>query len=174
MLGTGSEAIGMWRWADGNHRTTAFPEGQDCQNFQSLTSPLGWGLPVLSGPLPHHLLPLPPGNLHWVGLLRLYFKKKKIYLFILFIWVHCRCPQTHQKRASYPITDGCKPPCGCWELNSGPLEEQSVLLTAEPSDFTVHSLAIPCPPEPNPESILYRLQTGDLQGGMKSILQHFK
>jgi hypothetical protein len=32
-----------------------------------------------------------------------------------------------------PITDGCEPPCGCWELNSGPLEEQSVLLTAEPS-----------------------------------------
>jgi hypothetical protein len=24
-------------------------------------------------------------------------------------------------------------PCGCWKLNSGPLEEQSVLLTAEPS-----------------------------------------
>jgi hypothetical protein len=32
-----------------------------------------------------------------------------------------------------PITDGCEPPYGCWELNSGPLEEQSVLLTAEPS-----------------------------------------
>jgi hypothetical protein len=31
------------------------------------------------------------------------------------------------------ITDGCEPPCGCWELNSGPLEEQSVLLTSEPS-----------------------------------------
>jgi hypothetical protein len=30
------------------------------------------------------------------------------------------------------VTDGCEPPCGCWELNSGPLEEQSVLLTAEP------------------------------------------
>jgi hypothetical protein len=29
--------------------------------------------------------------------------------------------------------DGCEPPCGCWDLNSGPLEEQSVLLTAEPS-----------------------------------------
>jgi hypothetical protein len=27
----------------------------------------------------------------------------------------------------------CEPPCGCWELNSGLLEEQSVLLTAEPS-----------------------------------------
>jgi hypothetical protein len=31
-----------------------------------------------------------------------------------------------------PITDGCEPPCSCWELNSGPLEEQSVLLTSEP------------------------------------------
>jgi hypothetical protein len=40
---------------------------------------------------------------------------------------------TDQKRASYPITDGCEPPCACWELNSGPLEEQSELLTTEPS-----------------------------------------
>jgi hypothetical protein len=31
------------------------------------------------------------------------------------------------------ITDSCELPCGCWELNSGPLEEQSVLLTTEPS-----------------------------------------
>jgi hypothetical protein len=31
------------------------------------------------------------------------------------------------------ITLHCKPLCGCWELNSGPLEEQSVLLNAEPS-----------------------------------------
>ena len=28
---------------------------------------------------------------------------------------------------------GCESPCGCWNLNSGPLEEQSVLLTHEPS-----------------------------------------
>jgi hypothetical protein len=55
-------------------------------------------------------------------------------IFISYMWVHGRCLQTHQKRASDPITDGCEPPCGCWELNSGPLEEQSVLLTAEPSD----------------------------------------
>jgi len=40
---------------------------------------------------------------------------------------------THQMKALDPITDGCEPPCGCWELNSGPLEEQSVLLTTEPS-----------------------------------------
>jgi hypothetical protein len=29
--------------------------------------------------------------------------------------------------------DVCEPPCGCWDLNSGPPEKQSVLLTAEPS-----------------------------------------
>jgi hypothetical protein len=39
----------------------------------------------------------------------------------------------YQKRASDLITDGCGPPCGCWGLNSGPSEEQSVLLTTEPS-----------------------------------------
>jgi hypothetical protein len=32
--------------------------------------------------------------------------------------------------ASNPFTEACEPLCGCWELNSGPLEEQSVLLTA--------------------------------------------
>jgi hypothetical protein len=37
-----------------------------------------------------------------------------------------------QKKASDSITGGYEPPCGCWELNSGSLEEQSVLLTTEP------------------------------------------
>jgi hypothetical protein len=55
----------------------------------------------------------------------------KIYLFYI-------CEYTvdvfrHQERAMDPITDGCKPPYGCWELNSGPLEQQPVLLTSEPS-----------------------------------------
>jgi hypothetical protein len=36
-------------------------------------------------------------------------------------------------RALGSITDDCEPPCGCWELNTGSLEEQSVLSTAEPS-----------------------------------------
>jgi hypothetical protein len=27
------------------------------------------------------------------------------------------------------VVDGCEPPCGCWDLNSGPLEEQSGVLT---------------------------------------------
>jgi hypothetical protein len=39
----------------------------------------------------------------------------------------------YQKRASDPITDGCEPPCVCWELNSGPLGKQTVPLTAKPS-----------------------------------------
>jgi hypothetical protein len=61
------------------------------------------------------------------------FVVRFIALFILCIWIHCHCLQTQQKRASDPITDGCEPPCGCWNLNSGPLEEQSVLLTTESS-----------------------------------------
>jgi hypothetical protein len=64
----------------------------------------------------------------WKFLL-LFFKS---YLF-LFIWIYCSYLQTHQKRASDLITDSCEPPRGCWELNSGPSEEQSVLLTTEPS-----------------------------------------
>ena len=38
-----------------------------------------------------------------------------------------------QKRAPDLITDVYKPPCGCGDLNSGPLKEQTVLLTSEPS-----------------------------------------
>jgi hypothetical protein len=37
--------------------------------------------------------------------------------------------QTHQKRESGLVTDVCEPPCGCWDLNSGPSEEQSGALT---------------------------------------------
>ena len=28
------------------------------------------------------------------------------------------------------VTNGCEPPCGCWESNLGPPGEQPVLLTA--------------------------------------------
>ena len=31
------------------------------------------------------------------------------------------------------VTDSCELPCGCWESNPGPLEEQPVLFTVEPS-----------------------------------------
>ena len=36
---------------------------------------------------------------------------------------------TGQKRALDLITDGCEPSCGYWELNSGPLKEQAMILT---------------------------------------------
>ena len=31
------------------------------------------------------------------------------------------------------VAGGCELQCQCWELNLGPLQEQQVLLTAEPS-----------------------------------------
>ena len=36
------------------------------------------------------------------------------------------CTPECQKRASHPIIECCEPPCGCWELNSGTLEDKSV------------------------------------------------
>jgi hypothetical protein len=55
------------------------------------------------------------------------------FFLIFYLFIICKYIQTLQKRASDFVTDGCEPPCGCWDLNSGPLEEQSALLTAEPS-----------------------------------------
>jgi hypothetical protein len=37
------------------------------------------------------------------------------------------CMPAGQKRAPDVILDGYEPPCGCWEWNSGPMEEQPVL-----------------------------------------------
>ena len=59
---------------------------------------------------------------------------KNIYLFIYYVYnILSVCMSAGQKRAPDLITDGCEPPCRCWELNSGPLEEQAMLLTTEPS-----------------------------------------
>ena len=38
------------------------------------------------------------------------------------------------------ITDGCESPCGFWDLNSRPLEEQLVLLTADQSLQPFHNI----------------------------------
>jgi hypothetical protein len=57
----------------------------------------------------------------------------KIYLFII-------CKYTvavfrHTRRGhQISVTGGCEPPCDCWDLNFGPLEEQSGALT--PSHLT--------------------------------------
>ena len=57
----------------------------------------------------------------------------KLFFNFMYMSTLSACMPPCQKRASDPITDGCEPPCGRWELNSGPLEEQAVLLTIEPS-----------------------------------------
>ena len=60
--------------------------------------------------------------------------------------VHCRCLQPPQKRASDLITDGCEPPCGSWDLNSGPPEEQSVLShLSSPWVLFLNTLSSPSP-----------------------------
>ena len=38
-----------------------------------------------------------------------------------------------QKRAPDLITDGCKPPCGFWKLNSGTLEDRAMIFNTEQS-----------------------------------------
>jgi hypothetical protein len=95
------------------------------------------------------------------------------------MWVHCHSLQTYQKRASDPIIDGLKPPCGCWELNSGPLQEQSVLLTTEPSlqpwkknfflSFWFHSFFYMS----NTQVIRKKLQSND-KFALGTILSYFK
>ena len=57
----------------------------------------------------------------------------KTYLFFYVYSILSTCMPARQKRTPNLITDGCEPPCGCWELDSGPLEEQPVLLTSEQS-----------------------------------------
>ena len=61
-----------------------------------------------------------------------FFFFPKIYLFTVYT-VFCLHACLHQKKAPDLITDDHVPPWGGWELNSGPLEEQSMLLTSEPS-----------------------------------------
>jgi hypothetical protein len=57
--------------------------------------------------------------------------KRFTYLFYLYEYT---VAIRHTRRGqSDTITDGCKLPCDCWELNSGPLEEQPVLLPTESS-----------------------------------------
>ena len=65
---------------------------------------------------------------------KLLFKKRFTYNNI-----HCRCLQTHQKRASDLIKRWLSATMCCWDVNSRPSEEQSVLVTTEPSLQHQHS-----------------------------------
>ena len=50
--------------------------------------------------------------------------------------VHACCPWRSEESIGSPW-NWSKPPCGCWELNLGPLQEQQMLLTAKPAFFPV-------------------------------------
>ena len=57
-----------------------------------------------------------------------FFKRLMTYLTLFYVhW----CDGVRSCGTAF--SDNCELPCGCWELNPGSLEEQSVLLTAEPS-----------------------------------------
>ena len=50
--------------------------------------------------------------------------------------MHARCPWRLEQGTGFPetgVSDGYELQCKCWESNTHPLEEQPVLLTAEPS-----------------------------------------
>jgi hypothetical protein len=65
------------------------------------------------------------------------FLKRFIYLFI-YLFIHSFIYFAYsilpaympagQKRTPDVIKDGYEPPCGCWELNSGPLEKPDSFL----------------------------------------------
>lgn len=60
-----------------------------------------------------------------------------ISILSVYIYVHYMCawylwgPEEGIRSLGIGVTDGCKPPCGCWKLNLGSLEEKSVVLTAK-------------------------------------------
>ena len=47
--------------------------------------------------------------------------------------VHSWCLRRQKRVVELEVIENCEPPCGCWEPNPGPLEEQAVLLTGESS-----------------------------------------
>ena len=58
----------------------------------------------------------------------------KNYLFIYFMTVHTLSLSSDTRKGyQIPLQMVVKSPSDCWELNSGPLEEQTVLLTTETS-----------------------------------------
>jgi len=61
-------------------------------------------------------------------------KAGPFFIIIIIIYKYTVAVFRHSRRGyQMPTTDGCEPPRGCWDLNSEPQEEQSVLLATEPS-----------------------------------------
>jgi hypothetical protein len=87
---------------------------------------------------------------------KLNFFKKFIYLlYVSTLLLSSDIPE----KGTNLITDGCEPPCGCWDLNSGSPEEQSVLLTTEPSRQPRNDSSDGC----EPSSSCWNLNRGPLE-----------
>jgi hypothetical protein len=82
---------------------------------------------------------------------------KTIFFFKIYLFIICKYTVAVQKRESDLVTDGCEPPCGCWDLNSGPSEEQSVLLPTEPSH------------QPPPTKLLTKKKVMSLSIGLRTV-----
>jgi hypothetical protein len=56
----------------------------------------------------------------WLGLPMDALSLSLLFFFfkiLFYVWIHrCSSLRTHQKRALDLITEGCEPPCGCWDL----------------------------------------------------------
>ena len=94
---------------------------------------------LIAPPDSHRLANLPGG--HGEGfrlrklsvlllLFSLFFLKRFIYSFHI-CGTLSLSSDTPEGGIGCPLQMVCEPPCGCWDLNSGPLEQQSVLLTTE-------------------------------------------
>ena len=60
----------------------------------------------------------------------------------MYVCIQCMCLMPKESRTGYRfpgtgVTDDSELPCGCWELNLGPLEEQPVRLATEPSLWAI-------------------------------------
>jgi hypothetical protein len=113
------------QWPPGRHRS-----GQGLRHLQPLTETKGnTCLPQQASGVE---VPLCIAPFFLSFLLKIY---SSIYLFIYFM--HVSTPpllsSDTPEEGIRPHSRWHEPPCGCWELNSGPLKEQLVLLTTEPS-----------------------------------------
>ena len=59
----------------------------------------------------------------------------------MYIYIVHACLVLAEAAVGFPgtgVIDSCELPCGCWELNLGPLQEQQGLLAASPSLAPAH------------------------------------
>lgn len=74
------------------------------------------------------------GGSHVASLWRAYlFLKRFLFIYFTYISALSACMPALHKMASNRIIDDCEPPCGYWEWESEPLEEQPLHLSVEPS-----------------------------------------